>query len=505
MAEDNITFRLLNGHCGELAREARRTYDAIVYSNLGIPLSDGLTGKTSNGQSSSMARAYQLSSTDDQVRSILLKSRLPEEVMEHIWSLTEQIDSPGREDGTWTQLEVYVTLNFVQAQEKLSLNGMQSQFAGPFRSTTNKITRRTSFAPASRATIRNSLQSPALELPTILSRSQSASSNSNLQEGAFVGAPTTQTSQAKVKGNQSPDDGQDHEAPIINHDSRRQRFSLETLKDLEGNLGRETSRKQLGTSKTIASTASEGFSPENAAEAPQQNIAAGRRLRLSPHVDRPQGPWSPLGECIENHRRAAPPTRLVSDCVMGTSRNYPSSSIEVSPSNHLLPRSQTVTSSSSRESTPAEKRQRLADLTAAYNHKIVIAPMLNAPGPPPRFGSTVDECDAHSLLVVQREGTKQPGSGLGSLLKTRTEKEKAKDKSSWKFSKKECNQALKKVIEQGRAVGIAEALLDLGADPVSKSFHCAGYRRKFFRFLGCMVMLCNPPFSLLLSTYVLGE
>ena len=89
---------------------------------------------------------------DDQVRIILSKSQLSEGDVEHIWELTTTIDAEGLPDGKWTQLEVYVALHFVQKYEKLSLDQIAAQFAGPIPLVAKKITRRSSYAQAKSST-----------------------------------------------------------------------------------------------------------------------------------------------------------------------------------------------------------------------------------------------------------------------------------------------------------------------------------------------------------------
>jgi len=85
-------------------------------------------------------------STDDQVRNILSKSRLSENEVEEIWQLTTTIDADGLPNGRWTQLEVYVALHLVQKDEKMNLDQMAAQFAGPIPLVTKKITRSSRYA-----------------------------------------------------------------------------------------------------------------------------------------------------------------------------------------------------------------------------------------------------------------------------------------------------------------------------------------------------------------------
>ena len=88
---------------------------------------------------------------DDQVRNILSKSHLSESAVDHIWNLTTTIEGEGLPDEKWTQLEVYVALHFVQKHENLSFDQMNIQFVGPIPLVTKKITRRSSYAQAQRA------------------------------------------------------------------------------------------------------------------------------------------------------------------------------------------------------------------------------------------------------------------------------------------------------------------------------------------------------------------
>ena len=86
---------------------------------------------------------------DTQAKFILSASRLANEELENIWQLTETIDAPGLSNGHWTQMEVYVTLHFIQVSERLSPKQMAIQFAGSAPSeTTHGIRRRSSYAEA---------------------------------------------------------------------------------------------------------------------------------------------------------------------------------------------------------------------------------------------------------------------------------------------------------------------------------------------------------------------
>lgn len=83
------------------------------------------------------------------MKFILSASRLANDELEGIWQRTETIDAPGLPDGHWTKLEIYVTLHFLQASERLSANQMAIQFAGSAPSEpTYGIRRRSSYADA---------------------------------------------------------------------------------------------------------------------------------------------------------------------------------------------------------------------------------------------------------------------------------------------------------------------------------------------------------------------
>lgn len=107
-------------------------------------------------------------------------STLLEADLEHVWTLTTTIQAEGLQDGSWSLLEVYVALHFVQAYERISLNDMAVQFAGSVPQVAKRITRRSSYAQA------GSTNSPSLnersalaELPSPMPRSQSLAAPPN--------------------------------------------------------------------------------------------------------------------------------------------------------------------------------------------------------------------------------------------------------------------------------------------------------------------------------------
>ena len=500
-SEGIVSFRLLNGPPRVLAPEARSTYEKIVASNIGIPSADGLTGKTCFGATVLKLGPAADSFADGQVKSILSKSRLDEHVIEHIWSLTEEIDAPGRDDGNWSQLEIYVVLNLVQAEMNISLDAMLSQFAGPLRSPSKKITRRSSYAAAPSIALGTSGSISAIELPAAVSRSQSVFvATSNRERSLTDEPPFLQVSREEQWSSATPQSSQYHLSRTGKSQSRRQVAHLETVEDLEGEPDQGSGSSQLAHEDTRRRSPMKDISNtsvslmvaerEETIESLPTTVAASmnhrrqdhikqskakqRVIRSSTHADSSRRLMSLVYSQERDHRTSAPPPRIVSDGISGMFLGNSSAVAEVSEDERLIPRSMTVTTSSSGVSTAAEKRQRLAHLTAAQSHKAILAPTLKAPSIIPRFGSYVDQCEARNLLASRREqdpNHTEPATGLGGIFKSRIEKEKARDRSNWKYSKKEYNLALKQVIEQGMGVGIVEALLDFGADVVSNISH----------------------------------
>ena len=498
-SEGVLSFRFHDGESRVLAPEARSTYDKIVASNIGIPSADGLTGKTSNGSSVTKLELAADCSADGQVKGILSKSRLDINVIEYIWSLTEKIDAPGRDDDKWSQLEVYVVLNLVQAELNISLDAMLSQFAGPLRLPSKKITRRSSYAAAPSVPLGTSGSIPAVELPAAVLRFQSVFVATSDRESSLSDEPSfLQSSRAEQWSSENPLSSQ-HQLPRTGKSESRRRVALlETVEDLESELDQGSDCPRLAydmtrvrspmkdVSNTSASLmaaetgkATESLPMTTAAskrhrrlEHTKQSKAKQRVIRSSTTVDSSRRLTSPAYSQGHDHGISVPPPHVLLGDVPGKFLGTSSAvaEAEVSADEHLISRSMTITTSSSGVSTAAEKRQRLALLTAAQSSKAVLSPTLRAPSPIPRFGTYVDQCEARNILAARREedpNYSEPATGLGGIFKSRTEREKARDKTNWKYSKKEYNLALKQVIEKGMGVGIVEALLDFGADVVS--------------------------------------
>ena len=117
-------------------------------------------------------------------------------------------------------------------------------------------------------------------------------------------------------------------------------------------------------------------------------------------------------------------------------------------------------------SNTVDRAQRLSDLMKERSPSIAVKPDIEPKEPRVRNASTVDRTHAHDLLVTTRRdstGFKAPATGIGKLLKSKESKQKAQDTHNWIFSTGEKSHALKRAVESGY-VGVAEVLLDMGAD-----------------------------------------
>ena len=120
----------------------------------------------------------------------------------------------------------------------------------------------------------------------------------------------------------------------------------------------------------------------------------------------------------------------------------------------------------------AGRAERLETLIQARSPKVARGPVIEASGPWTRQASVIDRSHAHDILVRSRTGHpkyKDPSAGLGGLLKSKKYKQKASDDQNWVFNKE--------ALESGH-VGVAEVLIDLGADV---NFRTAVAKRKLHR------------------------
>ena len=112
------------------------------------------------------------------------------------------------------------------------------------------------------------------------------------------------------------------------------------------------------------------------------------------------------------------------------------------------------------------RAQRLACLIRERTPLTAVKPDIHPQEPPVRNATITDKTHAHDLLVTarrERPDFKDPARGIGSLLKSKDSKQRAKDTQNWIFSNGEKSHALRKAVESG-FVGVAEVLLDMGAD-----------------------------------------
>lgn len=315
-------------------------------------------------------------SPDEQVKDILSKSQLPEDDLEYIWSLTTMIEAEGLPDGYWTQLEVYVALNFVQAQINLSLNEMEAQFAGSIPLTTRKITRRSSYAQAGSASI-PSASNPAR--PTSLDpslRGPSTLSTFNLLRHARTDAgETARVRRLHSRQTLSSDDG-----ASLSQAGLEVLDTVEELGDWDGHAMRHTSTVlHQVTSQSHISQPPEGFA--------------------------------------------------------------------------------TVSEASGKRTNTVDRAERLANLIKTRCPEIFIGPNIEAPDHRVRAASEVDRHDALDILVRNRNVAK----GWGGKFKSKISKKTIPDYHNGSFDHEELNHAMKEAVDFGR-VGVAETLLDMGAD-----------------------------------------
>ncbi|CAD6585238.1 MAG: hypothetical protein ASARMPRED_002104 [Alectoria sarmentosa] len=128
----------------------------------------------------------------------------------------------------------------------------------------------------------------------------------------------------------------------------------------------------------------------------------------------------------------------------------------------------------------AGRAERLETLVQAKSPKVARGPVIEASGPWTRQASVIDRSHAHDILVRSHTGHpkyKDPSAGLAGLLKSKKSKQKASDDQNWVFNKEELSLALQEALESGH-VGVAEVLIDLGADV---NFRTTVAKRKLHR------------------------
>ena len=117
-------------------------------------------------------------------------------------------------------------------------------------------------------------------------------------------------------------------------------------------------------------------------------------------------------------------------------------------------------------SNTVDRAKRLSSLMRERAPSIVVKPDIKPQEPRVLNVSIADRTHAHDLLVTTRRDSpcfKDPSTGVGKLLKTKGSKQRAQDTHNWIFSNGEKSHALKRAVESGY-VGVAEVLLDMGAD-----------------------------------------
>ena len=117
-------------------------------------------------------------------------------------------------------------------------------------------------------------------------------------------------------------------------------------------------------------------------------------------------------------------------------------------------------------SNTVDRAQRLSSLVRERAPSIAVKPDIKPHEPRAPNASIADRTHAHDLLVTTRRDSpcfKDPSTGMGTLLKTKKYKQRAQDTHNWTFSNGEKSHALKRAVESGY-VGVAEVLLDMGAD-----------------------------------------
>ena len=116
-------------------------------------------------------------------------------------------------------------------------------------------------------------------------------------------------------------------------------------------------------------------------------------------------------------------------------------------------------------SNTVDRAQRLSSLMKERAPSIAVKPDIKPQEPRVLNASIADRTHAHDLLVTTRRDNprfKDPSTGIGTLLKTKESKRKAQE-HNWIFSNGEKSHVLKKAVDSGY-VGVAEVLLDMGAD-----------------------------------------
>ena len=118
----------------------------------------------------------------------------------------------------------------------------------------------------------------------------------------------------------------------------------------------------------------------------------------------------------------------------------------------------------------AGRAERLANLIQEKSPQLIIGPVIEAAGPRIPLISTYDRGHAHEILVSirTRDGKdRESTGGLRGMLKTKKAKRKAADEQNWDFNKEELSRGLEEALRLGH-VGVAEALIDQGADVNSR-------------------------------------
>lgn len=119
----------------------------------------------------------------------------------------------------------------------------------------------------------------------------------------------------------------------------------------------------------------------------------------------------------------------------------------------------TVFEVSSRRTNTVDRAERLANLIKTRCPGIFIDPNIEAPDHRVRAASEVDRHDALDILARNRNVAK----GWGGKFKSKISKKTIPDYRNRPFGHEELNHAMKEAVEFGR-VGVAETLLDMGAD-----------------------------------------
>ena len=376
-----LPFALENGTTGVIAPEERRTFDHIIYVNIGDFPTHGLTGQLLS-LGTDVLWQWSLIKTDVQAKHILSRSRLSESALQSIWDLTDIIVAEGFPDGCWTQLEIYVALHFLQARERLSLNQMAVQFAGSTPpEISKKIRRRSSYAQA------GVLLSPLS--PPVVPRSASLSS--------------------------SP-------------------------KPLDGSSLRHTASEATTTTRVRRLRVGQAFDPQDNSSVSQAGLEAVETVEEITYQD------------LQNPVYVPRPNRS-----QGTQRTH---------INDLHDMGTLVRESSIKTDTAGQAR-RLKTLIRARCREVAIEPEIESPARRQSQASIPDRNEAHEILIRKRREnlkSKDPSIGLGKILHLKQAKKKALDTQTLTFNEHELSLALREVVEFSEHVGVAEKLIDLGAD-----------------------------------------